>query len=78
MTIIPDEVANTLRRNVNMYTEEALAHAITRLYMMGGPNDLPAAVMLQDIMIQRGCEHMDTGAISTGKLVDAIDVIVRG
>ena len=76
--MIPDNVANTIRRNAQMDIEDALRHAIGRLIMMGGPNDLPAAVALQDIVQQQGCEHLDTGAVSTGRLVDAISVIVYG
>lgn len=76
--MIPDNVANTIRRNAPMDVEDALRHAISRLVLMGGPNDLPAAVVLQDIVQQQGCEHLDTGVSPTGMLVDAISVIVYG
>lgn len=75
---IPDQVANTVRRNASMDIEDALMHAIERLRMMNGPNDLRAAVALQDIVHQQGCEHLDTGPQETGRLVDAISVIVYG
>lgn len=76
--MIPDNVANTVRRNAQMDIEDALRHAIGRLMLMGGPNDLPAAVALQDIVQQQGCEHLDCGPNNTGRLVDAISVIVYG
>lgn len=76
--MIPDNVANTIRRNAPMGIEDALMHAIERLRMMNGPNDLRCAVALQDILHQEGCEHLDTGPEPTGRLVDAISVIVVG
>lgn len=76
--MIEPRVANTIRVNAPISVEDALLHAISRLAMMKGPNDLPAAVMLQDIWAQRGCEHLDCGVPNTGRLVDAISVIVCG
>ena len=76
--MIEPRVANTIRVNAPISVEDALLHAISRLAMMKGPNDLPAAVMLQDIWAQQGCDHLDTGVSPTGRLVDAISVIVVG
>ena len=76
--LISDRVANTIRVNAPMDVDKALEHAILRLVMLGGPNDLPAAVTLRDILRQQGCENMDCGVPNTGRLVDAISVIVYG
>ena len=76
--MIPPRVANTIRLNAPMSVEDALRHAISRLVLMGGPNDLPAAVMLQDIVQQQGCEHLDCGPNGNGMLHEAISVIVYG
>lgn len=70
--------ANAIRATSTMSVEDALHHAISRLTYMGTNGDLEAAVMLQDILQQRGCEHLDTGPKPTGRLVDAISVIVVG
>jgi hypothetical protein len=70
--------ANAIRAKSTLSVEDALLHAISRLCLLGNTNDLEAAVMLQDIWAQRGCEHLDTGPEPTGRLVDAISVIVVG
>lgn len=75
---ISNKVANTIRVNAPMNVDKALEHAILRLVLLGGPNDLPAAVTLRDILLQQGCENMDCGVPNTGRLVDAISVIVYG
>lgn len=42
------------------------------------PDKLSALTWLWDIRIQAGCEHLDTGRNNTGRLLDAISVIIRG
>lgn len=76
--MIEPATANAIRAKSNLSVEDALLHAISRLTMMGTKGDLEAAVMLQDIWAQQGCEHLDTGPEPTGRLVDAISVIVVG
>lgn len=70
--------ANAIRATSTMSVEDALHHAISRLTYMGTNGDLEAAVMLQDILAQQGCEHLDCGPNGTGRLVEAISVIVVG
>lgn len=76
--MIEPRYANAIRATSTMSVEEALLHAISRLTHLGTNGDLEAAVMLQDIWAQQGCEHLDTGPVPTGRLVDAISVIVVG
>lgn len=70
--------ANAIRAKSVMGVDEALRHAISRLAYLGTGEDLEVAVILQDILQQQGCEHLDTGVPPTGMLVDAISVIVYG
>lgn len=70
--------ANAIRATSTMSVEDALHHAISRLTHLGTNGDLEAAVMLQDILAQQGCEHLDCGPNGTGRLVEAISVIVVG
>lgn len=76
--MLEPKAANAIRSLSTMFCEDALRHAVGRLVGLGTPDDLQAAVWLQDIVEQRGCEHLDTGAEQTGRLVDAIDIIIRG
>lgn len=76
--MIEPATANAIRAKSTLSVEDALLHAISRLTMMGTKGDLEAAVMLQDIWAQQGCEHLDCGPNGTGRLVDAISVIVVG
>lgn len=76
--MIDVQTANTIRAKSTLSVEDALLHAISRLTRMGTKDDLEAAVMLLDIWAQQGCEHLDTGVPPTGRLVDAISVIVVG
>ncbi len=79
--IIPDAVANTVRRNSpsDFFSERALRHAITRLYMMSGPDDLITAVYLQDILIQEGMtEFVKDAGFGPDDLPSLIDIVVRG
>lgn len=76
--MIDTQTANAIRSKSKVSVEDALLHAVSRLTMMGTKDDLEAAVMLQDIWAQQGCEHLDTGVPATGRLIDAISVIVVG
>lgn len=77
--MITDRVANTIRVNAPVSVEDALRHAIGRLVLMGGPNDLPAAVMLQDILQQRGMtEFAKDAGYGPDDLPGLIEIIVRG
>lgn len=77
--MIPPRIANTIRVNAPMSVEDALCHAISRLVVMGGPNDLPAAVMLQDIVQQRGMiEFAKDAGYGPDDLPGLIEIIVRG
>ena len=70
--------ANAIRSKSKLSVENALLHAISRLAHLGTPEDLDAAVLLQDIWAQQGCHHLDCGPNGTGRLVEAISVIVYG
>jgi hypothetical protein len=76
--MIDVQTANAIRAKSTLEVEDALLHAISRLVHLGTADDMEAAVMLQDIWAQQGCEHLDTGVPATGRLVDAISVIVCG
>jgi hypothetical protein len=76
--MIDVRTANAIRAKSTLSVEDALLHVISRLIHLGTNGDLEAAVMLQDIWAQQGCEHLDTGVPPTGRLVDAISVIVVG
>ena len=76
--MIDTQTANAIRAKSTLSVEDALLHAVSRLTRMGTKNDLEAAVMLLDIWAQQGCEHLDCGPNGTGRLVEAISVIVVG
>lgn len=76
--MIETKAANAIRSLSLMPCEDALRHAVSRLVALGAPRDLEAAVWLQDIVEQRGCEHLDCGINGDGMLHEAISVIVRG
>lgn len=76
--MIDTKTANAIRAKSTLTVEDALLHAVSRLKRTGTETDLEAAVLLQDIWAQEGCEHLDCGPNGTGRLVEAISVIVYG